>query len=194
MPIDPEAVTQAGSGLTSIAYYDASVTDAYRSAIITAEHELQSHFTNQTTIGVTFDLKSLANTSAAANAFSLTPISYTALANALRAHAVSADDLLAVNGLPAADPSGGVGFSITPTQARILSPAAQTNSDDDHVSLNSNLPWSFDQDAVAAIEHEITSLRKHTPPHTATQRQNLRVERPRISELRWWCRLGDSNT
>src|SRR5437764_13237274 len=38
----PETVTLAGSGLTFINTYDSSVSSAYRTAILFAEHELQS--------------------------------------------------------------------------------------------------------------------------------------------------------
>jgi Ca2+-binding RTX toxin-like protein len=156
MSFDPEAVTQAGSGLVFVNYYDSTVSTAYRNAIITAEHELQSHFTNPTTINVSFDLTALAADTAARNGYATIPVSYATLTSALRSHATSSDDQLAVNGLPAADPSGGVGWSVTTAQARILGLASQTNADDIHVSLNSNLPWTFGQDAVGAIEHEVT--------------------------------------
>ncbi|MDB5475841.1 MAG: alkaline metalloproteinase [Phenylobacterium sp.] len=156
MPFDPEAVTLPGSGLTFINYYDDTVSAAYRSAIVTAENELQSHFTNPLTISVNFVLGPLSATAAAQNQFSLNTVSYATLAAALRSHAVTSDDVLAVNGLPASDPSNGVGFSIPVSMARMLGLAPQTNSLDVTVTLNSNLNWSFGQDAVGAIEHEIT--------------------------------------
>ncbi|MDB5494450.1 MAG: Ca2+-binding protein toxin, partial [Phenylobacterium sp.] len=156
MPLVPEAVALPGSGLVFINYYDSTVTDAYRIAAIQAENYLQSHFTNPVTISVSFQLQPLAATAAASNSFSLISVSYATLTAALRSHAVTADDFLAVNGLPAADPSGGVGFSIPVSEARILGLAAQTNSLDVTVTLNSNLAWTFGQDAVGAIEHEIT--------------------------------------
>jgi Ca2+-binding RTX toxin-like protein len=156
MPFDPEAVTLPGSGLTFINYYDDTVSAAYRSAIVTAENELQSHFTNPLTISVNFVLGPLSATAAAQNQFSLNTVSYATLAAALRSHAVTSDDVMAVNGLPASDPSNGVGFSIPVSMARMLGLAPQTNSLDVTVTLNSNLSWSFGQDAVGAIEHEIT--------------------------------------
>ena len=156
MAIAPESVTQAGSGLVFINYYDANVSDAYRTAIVAAEHELQSHFTNSVTIGVSFGLKSLGSKFAAQNAFDTVSVSYDAYVTALRLHAMSADDQLAVNGLPPVDPSNGVGFAIPTSEARILGLAVQTNSLDVTVTLNSDLSWSFGQDAIGAIEHEIT--------------------------------------
>jgi Ca2+-binding RTX toxin-like protein len=156
MSFDPEAVTQAGSGLVFVNYYDSTVSAAYRNAIVTAEHQLQSQFTNPTTINVSFDLSALDPGTAARNGYAIIPVSYATLTGALRSHATTADDQLAVNGLPAIDPSGGAGWSVTAAQARILGLASQTNADDVHVSLNSNLPWAFGQDAIGAIQHEIT--------------------------------------
>jgi Ca2+-binding RTX toxin-like protein len=156
MSLDPEAVTQGGSGLVFVNYYDDTVSAAYRNAVIAAEHELQSHFTNPVTINVNFDLKPLGADSAAQNHYSLFPVSYATFTTTLRAHAVSADDQLAVNGFPASDPSGGVGWSVTAPQARILGLASQKNEVDVTVSLNSSLAWTFGQDAIGAIQHEIT--------------------------------------
>jgi hypothetical protein len=156
MTLPTEAVTLAGSGLVFINSYSASVTDAYRSAVVTAENFLQSHFTNQVTVGVNFDFAALGASFSAENNFSETSVSYANFTAALRLHAFTADDALAVNGLPSTDPSGGVGFSIPTTEARILGLAVQTNSTDDNVTLNSSLPFTFGQDAVGALEHEIT--------------------------------------
>jgi Ca2+-binding RTX toxin-like protein len=61
-----------------------------------------------------------------------------------------------VNGLPAADPSNGAGFSIPTTEARILGLAAQSNTIDDKVVLNSDLNFTFGQDAIGVLLHEIT--------------------------------------
>jgi Ca2+-binding RTX toxin-like protein len=156
MSFDPEAVTQPGSGLVFINYYDDTVSAAYRNAIVAAEHQLASDFTNPVTINVSFTLQPLGASSAAENSFSTLSVSYATLTSALRAHAVSADDRLAVNGLPASDPSHGAGWSVTTAQARILGLASQTNQVDLTVTLNSNLAWTFGQDAIGAIEHEVT--------------------------------------
>ena len=156
MSLDTESVTQPGSGLVFVNYYGAGVTEAYRGAIISAETFLASHFTNSVTVGVSFDLQSLGATFSGQNSFSGVGVSYATLTAALRSHATTADDLLAVNGLPAADPSNGAGFSIPTTEARILGLAAQSNTIDDKVVLNSDLNFSFGQDAVGVLLHEIT--------------------------------------
>jgi Ca2+-binding RTX toxin-like protein len=156
MSLDTESVTQPGSGLVFVNYYGAGVTEAYRGAIIAAETFLESHFTNSVTVGVSFDLQSLGATFSGENSFSAVPVSYATLTAALRANATTADDLLAVNGLPAADPSNGAGFSIPTTEARILGLAAQSNTIDDKVVLNSDLNFTFGQDAIGVLLHEIT--------------------------------------
>jgi Ca2+-binding RTX toxin-like protein len=157
MSIAPESVTQAGSGLVFVNYYSASVSDAYRNAILTAEHQLQSLVTNPFTITVSFDLQALGFGVAAENSYSRTLVSYSTLASTLRSHATTADDFTAVNGLPATDPSGGAGFAIPTYMAEGLGLLRQTTSSSDlSVSLNSSLPWTYGQDAVGAIEHELT--------------------------------------
>ena len=156
MSFASESVTQAGSGLVFINAYDANVTAAYRNAVITAEHQLQSLVTNPVTISVTFDLQSLGHGFAAQNSFSETFVSYSSLAAALRAHATTTNDFLAVNGLPQSDPSGGAGFGVALGQAVVLGLRPQTNADNLTVTLNSDLAWTFGQDAAGAIEHEIT--------------------------------------
>src|SRR3954465_11698878 len=115
MSLATEAVTLPGSGLVFVNYYQDAVTPAYRAAIITAENFLQSHFTNSVTVGMKFDFASLGASFSAQNGFSTTNVSYSAFAAALSSHAVTADDFLAVAGLPSFDPSGGAGFAIPTT-------------------------------------------------------------------------------
>jgi hypothetical protein len=57
MPVSSETVTFAGSGLVFENTYDASVTDGYRAAIITAENYLQAHFSDAVTIHAEFDME-----------------------------------------------------------------------------------------------------------------------------------------
>src|SRR5471032_1964836 len=100
MTLSTEAVTLAGSGLVFINDYDATVSDAYRGAILSAENFLQSHFTNSLTVNMTFDEEALGAGSSAENNFTQVNVSYASLTSALRAHATTTDDMLAVNGLP----------------------------------------------------------------------------------------------
>ncbi|MFI4965838.1 MAG: NF038122 family metalloprotease, partial [Caulobacterales bacterium] len=156
MTLPTEAVTLAGSGLVFLNNYSAGVSDAYRGAILAAENLLQGDFTNPVTVSVDFGFSSLGKTFSAQNQFDTVSVSYATLTAALRAHATTADDVLAVNGLPASDPSNGVGFDIPTAQAHMLGLAAQSNNIDDSVTLNSDLNFTFGQDAIGAIEHEIT--------------------------------------
>src|SRR5580693_1073992 len=107
MTLPTEAVTEAGSGLVFINSYSDTVTEAYRNAVITAENFLQSNFTNQLTVSVDFDYAPISASDSAENDFNEVDISYSTLVGALRAHATTANALLAVNGLPASDPSNG---------------------------------------------------------------------------------------
>src|SRR5712675_3717153 len=54
-----ETVTLAGSLLVFVNTYLSGVTDAYRTAVLFAEHELQSHFSNNVTITVSFGFANL---------------------------------------------------------------------------------------------------------------------------------------
>ncbi|WP_293898097.1 NF038122 family metalloprotease [Phenylobacterium sp.] len=156
MSLPTESVTLAGSGLVFVNYYGSGVSDAYRGAVLDAEHILQGLFTDATTVGMRFDLGPLSGAFAAYNTFSTTPVSYTTLVDALQAHATSADDFAAVAGLPAVDPSNGVGFSLPFAEARVLGLAVQTNSVDDSITLNNDVAFDYGADAVGTLLHEIT--------------------------------------
>jgi len=156
MPIAPEVVTVAGSGIVFANTYGAGVTEAYRTAIISAENALQSHFTNPVVVSMNFDLQPGDDAFAARNEYAVIPVSYAAFVSALTAHATTADDFTAIAGLPATDPSHGVGFWIPGAEARILGLSTQGQAIDDSVVLNGNLSFDFGGDAVGLLEHEIT--------------------------------------
>ena len=105
---------------------------------------------------MSFDLQPLGSKFSAQNSFSSINVSYSALEAALRTSATTADDTLAVNALPSTDPSGGLGFNIPTGQARALGLDNPSASTDDAIVLNSTLSWTYGQDAIGAIEHEIT--------------------------------------
>ncbi len=157
MPLGSETVTLPGSSLVFQNTYTASVTNAYRSAIVTAENFLQAHFTGPVTVGVTFDLQPLASGNPAENRFFVNDYSYSQVVGALTAHATTPDDAAAVAALPTFDPTAGVGFELTVGQAQALGLGGPTgHANDDSITLNSNDPWTFGQDAVGALEHELT--------------------------------------
>jgi len=156
MPFAPETVALNGSGLVFNNSYGTNVSAAYRTAVIAAENFFQSHFTNAVTLNMSFDFLPLSGFTATNNWFSQT-VGYTSLVTALRAHATTADDFAAIASLPGTDPSGGRGFSVANGMARILGLASPANGGvDDKVILNSNMPFTFGQDALGAIEHEIS--------------------------------------
>ena len=154
MSLPTETVALSGSGLVFQNYYGAGVTDAFRGAILAAEHDLQSHFTDTVNVVMSFDLQRLNPSFSAQNTYNLVHVGYATFVAALKAHATTANDLLAVAGLPDSDPSNGLGFNLTAPQARVLGLAQQTFSIDDAVVLNSSTGFNFGQDAVGALEHE----------------------------------------
>ncbi len=164
----PETVRLTGSNLVFVNTYSSTVTAAYRTAIIYAENEYQSHFSNSITITASFGFANLGAGFLAQNSFHNTvQAGYTNLRNALSSHATSADDRAAVNSLPSTDPSGGRGFLIAGGMARVLGlPGAGTSANADlDLVLGSGFNWTFDPnnraipgtyDAIGAIEHELS--------------------------------------
>ena len=156
MALPTESVSLPGSGLVFINYYDDSVTAPYRDAILTAENFLQGHFANSVTVNIHFALSDLGANFAGQNNFSQVSVSYTALTQALASHATTGDDFTSAAGFPSFDISGGTGFGIPIGQAVALGLTPQTNAENDSVTLNSALGFSFGQDAVGVLLHEIT--------------------------------------
>lgn len=149
-------MTQLGSGLVFNNTYGAGVTDAYRTAILTAETNLQSQFTNAVSVALHFDTQSLGPGFSAQNTYALVGVSYADLTAALAGHATTADDLRAVAGLPQDDPSHGVGFWISSAEARVLGLSSEPKAVDDTIVLNADQWRNFSQDTVTTLEHEIS--------------------------------------
>ena len=154
-----ETITYAGSGLVFVNTYGSGVNDAYRSAIIQAENAFQSHFGNSVTLHLNFDMQSIDTRFSGENTFGnslVRGISYATLNTALHNHATTADDIAAVNSLPATDPSGGRGFDIPIGMARILGLAPAGSGTDDSITLNSYYWVGSEANAVGVLEHEIS--------------------------------------
>jgi hypothetical protein len=156
MPLSGETVSVAGSGIVFNNTYDAGVTDGVRAAILSAENYLQAHFTDKVTLNVTFNYDPEGPDEVASNRFNVYSISYSQLVSALNAHATTADDRLAVAGLPAQDPSNGAGFEITSGEAQALGIFSESGQNDVTVTINSQQPWTVGSDLIGAIEHELT--------------------------------------
>lgn len=150
-----ETVTSPGSGLVFVNKYGSGLTDAFHSCIIAAEHFFQSNFANACTLDVSFDLKALSPSFIAYNNFSFVHVSYATLKNALATHdTTSAEQLAAVASLPATDPSHGAGFNLPVGYADMLGLSSASGTDS--VVLSSSVGWDWGQDAIGAIEHEIS--------------------------------------
>jgi hypothetical protein len=123
---NPETVTLTGSGMVFVNTYGAGVNDAFHTAIIYAENELQSHFTNAVTLRVSFDFGDAHGFLAYNSFFNTVRPNYATLTNALSTHATTADDIAAVNAFPATVPSNAhsssstTGFLVAAGMARIL--------------------------------------------------------------------------
>jgi hypothetical protein len=156
MSLEAESVTQPGSGLVFNNTYGAGVTEAYRTAIVAAETNLASQFTNSVSVALHFDTQSLGPDFSAQNTYALVGVSYADFTAALAAHATTADDRLAVAGLPQNDPSHGIGFWISSAEARVLGLSTTPKAVDDTIVLNSDEWHTFGFDAVTTLEHEIS--------------------------------------
>ena len=156
MPISSESVTLAGSGIVFNNSYNDGVTEQVRTAIITAEHYLQAHFTDTATLNVVFNFDHLGASVFANNNFLIYNVTYGEVVGALTAHATSADDRLAIAGLPLTDPSNGQGFELTVGQAQALGLRGPSQMTDVTVNVSADQPWSFGSDLVGVIEHELT--------------------------------------
>jgi Ca2+-binding RTX toxin-like protein len=156
MTLPSETVTFAGSGIVFNNTYDNGVTQQVHDAIVAAENYLQAHFTNSVTVNVEFDFEPTGQQFAASNNFSSITVAYSDLVAALTAHATSADDRLAVAGLPTVDPSNGAGFRVPIGQAEALGLGSADTATDVTVTIGSDQPWNYGSDIVGAVEHELS--------------------------------------
>jgi hypothetical protein len=151
-----DTVSLAGSGLIFQNTFLSGVTPAFKAAVKAAENFLQAHFTNAVTLNCSFDLQSIGPSFAGSNTYDPINVSYATLKAALGSHATSSAGRAAAASLPTDDPSGGRGFAIAVGEARILGLAGAGSGIDDAIVLNSSLPWSYGQDAIGVIEHELS--------------------------------------
>ena len=176
MSLPNETVTFAGSGIVFNNSYSDGVTQQVRAAVLVAENYLQAHFTDVATVNVTFNFTHVDAGEAANNVFSTYTVTYSQLVAALTAHATTADDRLAVAGLPLIDPSNGMGFALTIGQAQVLGLGGATSDTDDTVNISSDEPWTYGSDLVGTIEHELSEGvfgRAGLLGHSASQRYTV---------------------
>lgn len=151
-----DTVSLVGSGLIFQNTFLSGVTPAFRAAVTAAENFFQTHFTNAVTLSCSFDLQSIDPRFAGLNTYDPINVSYDALTTALGSHATSSDGRSAVASLPTTDPSGGRGFAVPVGEARILGLAGAGSGIDDAITLNRSLPWTYGQDAIGVLEHELS--------------------------------------
>jgi FG-GAP-like repeat/FG-GAP repeat len=153
-----QIVTFAGSGLVFNNTYGSGVTTAYKADILAVENWFQSHFTNSVTANVTFNLASLGPNYGAENNFSpVTGVSLATLRTALATHETTSVGTAAANSLVGlGDPTGGKGFDVPFAMAEILGIPLNGASTSDTVTLNSDLSWTYGQDVIGTLAHELS--------------------------------------
>jgi hypothetical protein len=85
-------------------------------------------------------------------------VTYAQLKNALASHATSSYAAAAVAALPSTDPNpkGGSDWALPEAYAKMLGLSSSTYSCDDTITLNTSYNWSYGQDVINTIEHEVT--------------------------------------
>ncbi|HEY4042057.1 MAG TPA: DUF4214 domain-containing protein [Rhodopila sp.] len=143
-----QTVSTSGSGLVFVNTYTANDSQQYINCIVAAETAFENLWTNPVTINLTFDEQAAGiSGNLATNTWSgWVNVTYTQLQNALPAS----------DALPATDPTGGHTWSLPEAYARMLGLTTSAPSTDATITLNVSYGWSFGQDVVNTIEHEIS--------------------------------------
>ncbi len=153
-----DVVTSSGSNISFSNTYGSGVSAAYKSCILSAEEDIQAHWTCSTAITINLDFIGSAlgqNGTLASNSFYVNDYSYTALKNALAANdggSVYAQD--AVAALPSSNPAGSATWSLPQAYAQMLGLASSNSADT--VTLNTSYSWNYGQDVIDTLEHEIS--------------------------------------
>jgi Cadherin-like/CARDB len=153
-----ETVSSSGSNISFFNTYDSTVTANYQACIVAAENDIEARWTCSAPLTINEDFTAAAeglNGDLASNSFYIVTVTYSQLKNALAAHdsgSVYAQDGVAA--LPVTDPSGGAGWSLPEAYAQMLGLTGSNSADT--VTLNTSYNWSYGQDVINTIEHEIT--------------------------------------
>ena len=156
-----ETVTFAGSGIVFNDTFDASVSQPYKNCVLSAEQAIATEWTNPVTINEEFSAQAQGlDGELASNQFYVYGVSYATIKGALITLAAQepSNSYLqqAVAHLPSTDPSGGSGFELALPYGRILGLTPTTQNPDDIVILNTSYNWSYGQDVINTVEHEIS--------------------------------------
>jgi hypothetical protein len=145
----------SGSGIIFNDTFESSCSQAYINCVISAENALRSLFTNNITLNLDFNASASGQSGfLATNSWpSWTIVNYAQLQNALASHHSTA-----LSDLPASDPNphGGNDWYLPEAYGRMLGLSSSTPTFDDTVTLNTSYNWSYGQDVIDTIEHEIT--------------------------------------
>ena len=142
-------VSSPGSSLVFINTYESSCTAQFEACIVAAEDQLESLFTNFAQLGIEFNEQYAPGASWA--------LENTAAFDVKVSYAQLESKLPTSDKLPSTDPSGGAGFDLPEAYANMLglSPDAQPFIDDT-VTLNTADNWTFGQDVINGVTHELT--------------------------------------
>jgi hypothetical protein len=158
--VTTDTVSVPGSGLVFKNTFATGVSTAFQDNIITAEQDLAGLWTNSVTLNLHFKAvnKGINGELAFNNWPSFVDVTYAQLTGALTSHATSTYALAAVAALPATDPNpaGGADWALPEAYARMLGLSSRTPTFDDTITLNTSYSWSFGQDVVNTMEHEIS--------------------------------------
>jgi hypothetical protein len=155
--------------------YDTSVNSApaaFKTAITAVVQFFQNTFTNPITVTIDVGWGEINNQALPSGALgaSLTYFnssSYSQIRTALAQHATSADQISAVNSLPAGDPTGGGNYWVTTAAGKALGLAGTGNPIDGYVGFGSSFPFDYDNsngvsagtyDFYGVVAHEFTEV------------------------------------
>jgi len=157
-----QVVSTAASNIVFSNTYGAGVTQAYINCITSAEQGIESLWTAPNSITIKVDFVGSVegqNGDLATNSWpSWVTVTYAQLKSALASHEYSVYAQDAVAALPASDPNpaGGSDWYLPEAYARMLGLSSSTPSIDDTITLNTSYPWSYGQDVINTLEHEIS--------------------------------------
>ena len=168
---DPAGLSAQGSATLAIAAaggggivfnntFGAGVSAAYKSCVLAAEAQISSLWTNPVTLNLEFDAVAQGtNGFLATNSWpAFVDVTYAQLKSVLASHATSSYAASAVAALPSTDPNpvGGTDWALPEAYARMLGLSPYTYSPDDIITLNTSYNWTYGQDVINTLEHEIT--------------------------------------
>jgi FG-GAP-like repeat len=155
--------------------YDSSVSSApsaFKTAVTAAVQFLENIFINPITITISVGYGEVGGTPLSGGALGesetfFDSYSYTQVRNALTQNARSADQISAVNTLPASDPTGGGNYWMSTAEAKALGLIASNSATDGYVGFSSSLPFDYDPsngitagtyDFNGTFLHEVTEV------------------------------------